>query len=131
MLVYSMPVMSMDKNEKLHIHNVRNGNFIEKSIIENGETIAFVDYRIDPDNKIIIINWMRTEPGWRRKGWAKLLVDRVSEEAESNGFNSVEASTDGDSKTVRRVFERCGFNMVKCEPCGGSKKTMIYYQNSQ
>ena len=121
MLVYPMSVMSMDKNEELYIYNVRNGNFIEKSIIENGETIAFVDYRIDPDNKTIIINWMRTEPGWRRQGLAKFLVDLVSEEAKGNGFNSVEANTDEDSKTVHRVFERCGFNMVKWELCGGRR----------
>ena len=74
----------------------------------------------------------RTNPAWRRQGLAKFLVDRVFEEAKSNRFSSVKASTDEDSKTVCRVFERCGFNMVEWESCGvGGKKTMIYYQNSQ
>ncbi len=125
-----MSVMSIQNGETLCVGQDK--NVMEKHIMKNNETIAFVNYCIDPDEKTININWMRTNPEWRKKGLAQFLVESILQEAKQCLFGSVKVSVDEDYKTACRVFERCGFKMVRWNPYGKSgEKTMLYYENSQ
>jgi GNAT superfamily N-acetyltransferase len=59
--------------------------------------------------KVLILEDMIVDPGWRLKGTGRRLVDYAERWARKNGYGRITLLTDGDNEAAHRFYEANGF----------------------
>lgn len=64
-----------------------------------------------PQHRLCNISHVSVNPGWRRRGVARLLVTRLREEAGRRGFERIELDVWSFNVEARACFARLGFHV--------------------